>query len=90
MKLVSYKSKKSDRVGILYEDKIFDLEKSASALKIELPSTMKEFLEGETKSMKLAKKVYDVIKNKKIKSRIKLNDVTLLAPVPEPPSMRDG
>lgn len=90
MKLVSYKSKKSDRVGILYEDKIFDLEKSASALKIELPSTMKEFLEGETKSMKLAKKVYDVIKNKKIKSRIKLNDVTLLAPVTQPPSMRDG
>lgn len=90
MKLVSYKSKKSDRVGILYEAKIFDLEKSASALKIKLPSSMKEFLEGETKAMKLAKKVYDAVKNKKIKSRVKLNDVTLLAPVTEPPSMRDG
>lgn len=90
MKLVSYKKSKKQRLGIFYNEFIYDLQISAKKLKLDLPSTMKEFLEGETKSMKLAKKVFDAINNKKIKSRVKLNDVTLLAPVPDPPSMRDG
>lgn len=90
MKLVTYQKSKKQRLGIFYNEFIYDLQTTAKKLKLDLPSSMKEFLEGETKSMKLAKKVFDAIKNKKIKSRVKLNDVTLLAPVPEPPSMRDG
>ena len=58
MKFVSYLNKKEERVGILYQDKVFDLQKSASSLKIKLPSTMKKFLEGESANMKLAKKVF--------------------------------
>lgn len=90
MKLVTYQKSKKQRLGIFYNEFIYDLQTTAKKLKFDLPSSMKEFLEVETKSMKLAKKVFDAIKNKKIKSRFKLNDVTLLAPVPEPPSMRDG
>lgn len=90
MKLVTYQKSKKQRLGIFFNELIFDLQTTAKKLKLDLPSTMKEFLEGEKKNMKTAQKVFDAIKNKKIKSRLKLTDVTLLAPVPEPPSMRDG
>jgi hypothetical protein len=85
MKLVTYQKSKTQRLGIFYNEFIYDIQTTAKKLKLDLPSTMKEFLEGEKKAMKLAKKVYDAIKNKKIKSRVKLNDVTLLAPVTDPP-----
>jgi fumarylacetoacetate (FAA) hydrolase len=90
MKLVTYQKSKKQRLGIFYNEFIYDLQSSAEKLKIDLPSTMKEFLEGEKKSLKLANKVFDAVKNKEVKSRIKLSDVKLLAPVPNPPSMRDG
>ncbi|MFZ1519442.1 MAG: fumarylacetoacetate hydrolase family protein, partial [Ignavibacteriaceae bacterium] len=90
MKFVSYLNKNEKRVGIYYQDKVFDLQKSASSLKIKLPSTMKKFLDGETANMKLAKKVFDAIKKGKIKSGIKFSSLKLLAPVPDPTSLRDG
>lgn len=90
MKLVTYQKSGEQRVGILYNDLIFDLQNSARKLKIKLPSTMKEFLEGETASMNLAKKVFSEIKKGNIKSDLKLKSVKLLSPVPNPTSMRDG
>lgn len=90
MKLVSYKSKKADRVGIFYNEKVYDLQKSASSIKIKLPSTMKEFLEGEKKFMNLAKKVFNSIKKGRIKSELKYSSLNLLSPVPYPTSLRDG
>ncbi len=90
MKLVSYKSKKSDRVGIFYEDQVYDLQKTGKAIKIILPSTMKELLEGEKLTMKLAEKVFEAIKKGEIKSGIKSKTITFLSPVPNPTSLRDG
>jgi fumarylacetoacetate (FAA) hydrolase len=90
MKLVSYKEKKKDRVGIFYEGKVYDLQKSALSLKIKLPSTMKEFLEGEKKSITLATKVFNAIKKGKVKSGLKHSRIRLLSPVPYPSSLRDG
>lgn len=90
MKLVTYKKDKEQRLGILYNDLIFDLQNSAKQLKIKLPSTMKEFLEGEKPFMRLAQKVYKEIKSGIIKSGLKSNKTKLLSPVPQPTSMRDG
>ena len=90
MKLVSYLNKKEERLGILFNNKVYDLQKSASIIKIKLPSTMKKFLEGEDSSMKLARKVFESIKKEKIKSGLKYNQLTLLSPVPNPTSLRDG
>lgn len=90
MKFVSYLNKKEERLGILFNDKVYDLQKSASIIKIKLPSTMKKFLEGEDSSMKLARKVFEAIKKEKIKSGLKYNHLTLLSPVPNPTSLRDG
>jgi fumarylacetoacetate (FAA) hydrolase len=90
MKLITYKLKTEQRLGILYNDYIFDLQNSARKLKLKLPSTMKEFLEGQFELMSLAKKVFSEIAKGKIKSDIKLKSVKLLSPVPNPTSMRDG
>lgn len=90
MKFVSYLNKKEERLGILINDKVYDLQKSAVSLKIKLPSTMKKFLEGEDAFMKLARKVFEAIKKDKIRSGIKLKGLTLLSPVPNPTSLRDG
>jgi fumarylacetoacetate (FAA) hydrolase len=90
MKFVSYQIKKEERVGIYYQEMVFDLQKSASALKIKLPSTMKKFLDGENDYMRLAKKVFDAIKKGKVKSGFKFNSLKIIAPVPNPTSLRDG
>ena len=90
MKLVSYRSKKSDRLGILFEDKVYDLQKSASSLKIKLPSSMKDFLDGESDAMKKAISVNSAIKKGKVKGGIKLAELAILSPVPFPTSLRDG
>lgn len=90
MKLVTYKKNNEQRLGIFYNDYIYDLQDSARKLKIKLPSTMKEFLDGETAMMNLAKNVFGEIIKGKVKSELKLNSVKLLSPVPNPTSMRDG
>lgn len=90
MKLISYKSKKSDRVGILFEDKVYDLQKSAASQKIILPSTMRELLNGESRALKEANKVLSAIKKGKVKGGIKYSDLEILSPVPNPTSLRDG
>ncbi len=90
MKLVSFLNKKEERLGILFNDEVYDLQKAASSIKIKLPSTMKKFLEGEDESMKLAKKVFEVIKKGKVKIGLNYSSVNLLSPVPNPTSLRDG
>lgn len=90
MKLVTYQKAKENRLGIFHNNLIFDLQNSAKQLKIKLPSTMKEFLEGEVSTMRQAKKVFKEIQKGKIRTNIKAESVKLLSPVPNPTSMRDG
>lgn len=90
MKLISYKSKKYDRVGILFEDKVYDLQKSAASQKIILPSTMRELLNGESRVLKEAYKVLSAIKKGRIKGGMKYSDLQILSPIPNPTSLRDG
>lgn len=90
MKLVSYKSKKTDRVGILFEDKVYDLQKCAASLKIKLQPTMKEFLDDESGAMKKALTVNSAIEKGKVKGGMKFSDLEILSPVPYPTSLRDG
>lgn len=90
MKLVTYQKAKQNRLGIFDNNLIFDLQNSAKQLKIKLPSTMKEFLEGEVSTMRQAKKIFKEIQKGKIRTNIKAESVKLLSPVPNPSSMRDG
>lgn len=90
MKFVSYEHNKTDRVGLLIINKIYDLENCSSKLGKQLPSTMGEFLKGEDENMNIARTLETEIKNGGEFESIELNDVKLLAPVPHPTSCRDG
>lgn len=90
MKFVSYEHNKTDRVGLLIKNKIYDLENCSSKLGKQLPPTMGEFLKGEDENMNIARTFETEIKNSSKFESIELNDVKLLAPVPHPTSCRDG
>lgn len=90
MKLVSYTTKKKDRLGLYVNEKVFDLQECAAGLQIELPSRMRRFLRGEEELMEQARKVEEAIKDGKITSSVDDPNLKLLAPVPKPPSCRDA
>lgn len=90
MKLVSYQKNSKKRAGIFYQDKVYDLKSSAKSIDIKLPSKMNKFLKGGDDYMQKAGKVLNQIVEGKISTNLDLNEITLLSPVPKPPSMRDG
>ena len=90
MKLVSYTLKKKDRLGIYYNDKVFDIQECAQGLGIELPSRMRRFLRGGEEMMSMARQVNEAIVDGKITSNVEDPNLKLLAPVPKPTSCRDA
>ncbi|MGD8307255.1 MAG: fumarylacetoacetate hydrolase family protein [Ignavibacteria bacterium] len=90
MKLVSYTTKKKNRVGIFLNDKIYDLKVSGHELGYKLPSRMKRFLSGGEELMDLAKEVNQAIIEGEIDPNVEDSNVKLLAPVPKPTSCRDA
>ncbi len=90
MKLVSYTLKKKDRLGIYYNDKVFDLQECAQGLGIEIPSRMRRFLRGGEEMMSMAGQVNKAITEGKITSNVEDPKLKLLAPVPKPTSCRDA
>jgi fumarylacetoacetate (FAA) hydrolase len=100
MKFVSYLTDNGEeRAGLFYRDKVLgifgsdnivDLASSGSTIGVELPSTMADVLNGEEKTMDLARQVDQAVKGGKIDKVIEYGSVRLLAPVPHPPSCRDA
>jgi fumarylacetoacetate (FAA) hydrolase len=90
MKLVSYTLKKKDRLGLLVDGKIYDVEECSAGMGMELPSRMMRFLEGGDEMMNQARQVEQTIKEGKITSFVDDPNLKLLAPVPNPTSCRDG
>lgn len=88
MKLVSYESKDEQRLGIEISEKIYDVETQGKTI-AELPSTMAEFLDASESLLPILEKLNrEILKNPKSFESV-VNPV-LLAPVPHPPSCRDG
>lgn len=87
MKLVSYLLKGKDRLGLLYNDRIFDME-----MFIEGISSMKLFLDNWNLHYPKAIEGLEKIKQGKISQEhgFALSDAKLMAPVPCPTSCRDG
>ncbi|HZW39854.1 MAG TPA: fumarylacetoacetate hydrolase family protein [Ignavibacteriaceae bacterium] len=90
MKLVSFLKDNEERLGISYQDEVYDLCESANWLNLELPSTMKELLDGGEVLMNQALKVNEAIIGEKINSFEDKNTIKMLAPVPHPTSCRDA
>ncbi|MFT6850194.1 MAG: fumarylacetoacetate (FAA) hydrolase [Sphingobacteriales bacterium] len=84
MKLVSYKDQNSNALGVLVNEKVYNLH----ALNPDIPNTMREFLIKGAKAMDAATLVDARIKDGSLKAVPK--EVELLAPVPEPTSCRDA
>lgn len=85
MKLVTYKKENEARLGLFFNDTVYDL----NAINPAIPETMASFLNGGEEAMELAREVETNIKEK-VGGGYPLNEVTLLAPVPNPTSCRDG
>jgi fumarylacetoacetate (FAA) hydrolase len=88
MKLVSYLKDEHDSLGVLVDDRIFNME----ALHPDLPNTMGFFLNYWEDAFQMALHGIELIKEGKIRLEkgIPLNSVQLLAPVPFPTSCRDA
>ena len=91
MKFVTYKTADNEcRLGLLVEDKIYDVQNNARALSVDLPSTMIGLLNGGSRSLEQARTIEKAAKAGSAKSAGLIDNVTILAPVPDPPSCRDA
>ncbi len=90
MKFVSFaNSVNEERLGLFYNDQIFDLAQNALTVAVRLPSTMAEFLRQGEAGMETARKVHDAIVDGRGIPEDSGN-LAMLAPVPHPTSCRDG
>ena len=90
MKLVSYTTKKKDRLGLYVENKIYNLRECAAGLGFELPNRMRGFLRNWEENLTIVKQVEEAIIEGKITSFVDDPNFKLLAPVPNPTSCRDA
>jgi len=81
MKLISYKQNGNIKFGALEEGKIYDL----NAIDSQIADNMLEFLQGGKEQLQLAK---TAVENGS--PTIFAEDVSLISPVPNPPSVRDA
>ena len=88
MKLVSYLKDEHDSLGVIVNDRIYDME----FLHPDLPTTMGLFLNYWEDAISMAAGGIELINEGKIRveKSIPLSSVQLLAPVPFPTSCRDG
>ena len=82
MKLITYQTKSEHKLGLYLDDVIVDLHDADSSI----PQSMKEFLEDWDANIAKVKAIADKSANR----GYDVNELKLLAPVPEPPSCRDG
>ena len=88
MKLVSFFQDGSEKTGLLAGDQVYDLRHLHSGL----PGTMDELLKGWDENypnlLNLSK---EIAQQAHFKTQgMKVSEITLIAPVPHPPSYRDG
>lgn len=88
MKLVSYLKDEHDSLGVVVDDRVYDME----FLHPDLPTTMGLFLNYWEDALPMAQGGIELINEGKIRleKSVPLNSVQLLAPVPFPTSCRDA
>lgn len=88
MKLVSFVKNEKPCAGLVCESKVFDIQ----LLKPELPGTMLEILDQWNQFYPLLRAASEkLLSFPEIRNRgIPLTEVILQAPIPHPPSLRDG
>jgi fumarylacetoacetate (FAA) hydrolase len=91
MKLVTYKQQNNNpRVGIYYNNLIFDVRKGAEYLKMETPSFIDQIIEEWDHWLNELKIIFNEIKDGKLTAQTNRQYAELLAPLPRPNSCRDA
>lgn len=88
MKLVTYQYKEREHAGLLIANQVFQL----SALHHSLPDTLQGFLDHWSDHYPLLQSIVQAVQldPASIKMGIEISEVILKAPIPQPPSCRDG
>lgn len=88
MKLVSYIKEEREQLGVLIQDRIYDME----VLHPDLPNSMNMFLTYWEDTFPVAQAGELLLREgtRSSNNSVSIHDVQLLAPVPFPPSCRDG
>ncbi|MFZ0455039.1 MAG: fumarylacetoacetate hydrolase family protein [Ignavibacteriaceae bacterium] len=91
MKLITYKQDNSNpRVGIFYNNLIFDVRKGAEYLKMETPSFIGQIIEQWEYWLNELDIIFNEIKSGRITAESDREHVEVLAPLPHPNSCRDA
>ena len=91
MKFVSFKNKENqERFGLLYKDTIVDLSLQSSHLENRIPSNILDFLNGGDEYFGIVKGLVRDWDAKGGVNNAKTDGITLLSPIPHPPSCRDA
>lgn len=90
MKLVTYQGSNGLRAGLYHGGRVIDLEQAATKLNMALPHEMLALLQAGVKGMDTARAVNEAFVSGRLDGMATTDDDSLVAPVPRPPSCRDG
>lgn len=90
MKFISFESGDSYLTGLVIDGLVYPIQAMAVQLEIDCPAKMEDMLNEWERTLELAERITDAVKNGTLTSHLKLSDVKLLSPVPKPTSCRDG
>ncbi|MEK7434526.1 MAG: fumarylacetoacetate hydrolase family protein [Cyanobacteriota bacterium] len=90
MKIVSFLKNNVERVGLLINNNIFDLQESGKKINIDIPNKINDVLNDWEINFSKAKEIENNIFENKITDFEDKEKIKMLAPVPRPTSCRDG
>jgi fumarylacetoacetate (FAA) hydrolase len=92
MKLVSYIEFGKEQIGLVINDKVYNLKLAASVKSaLRMPENMRDFLKSGPHVMSVAKEIDQMIRSGMMGTKSQdLDKITLVAPVSKPTSVRDG
>ena len=92
MKLVTYLEFGKEQLGLVINNKVYNLRLAASVkTALKMPDNMKDFLKSGPHVMSVAKEIDELIKTGMMGTKsMDLDQVNVLAPITRPSSLRDG
>ncbi len=88
MKIVTFKSKQAEEIGVFYEEKVYPISQIAA----HLPTQMDAFLHLGEAGWQQLQHAFDIFSQDKesLSQGLNLQSLSLLSPVPRPASLRDA
>lgn len=92
MKLVTYLEFGKEQLGLVINNKVYNLKLAASVKSaLKMPDNMKDFLKAGPHVMSVAKEIDQLIKTGMMGTRsLEMEKLNILAPITRPASLRDG